>query len=230
MNQSLAIATVFGSVVRLHWSWLLAPLGVAAYSSIISSGPEAACNVLLLLIVYFGVAIHEITKVLIARSNGIATCDLTLYPAWGVARLGRIGERPRQEIRVAMTGLLTLIALAAVVGGGLALTGRGIEFQERAGDVTVEAFLARTIWAVSLLAVLHAMPFLPVDGGQALRSVSCHACLAAPSHGDCGSGYNSWRVCDAHLCRLLAELAIAWRFGRAPIHRRAGRPRHRSDF
>jgi len=94
MTKAVTIGTIFGSDLRLHWSWPLLPVGVAVYSAAVVPWREAVFWVMLLLAAYIGVLAHEGVQLLAARSFGLGTRDVTLYPFWGVARLTRLSERP----------------------------------------------------------------------------------------------------------------------------------------
>lgn len=169
MNPPLTIGPVLGGI-RFHLSWPLFPAGVAAYSLALVSGTEAALYVLVLLCVYLAVLVHAGTECLAARRFRLGTRDATLYPFWIVARPGRMSDRPWEEKYVAATGMTILAAIVATVGVGLALAAGGIPLPEAPAEITVDAFLSRLFWALSLLAAAHLLPVLPFDGGRMLRA------------------------------------------------------------
>src|SRR4051812_39630637 len=115
MKQHITIGTWFGIDLRLHWSWPLLPVAVVAYSLITLPWIEAALVTLVLLSIYACVLIHEGAEALAAWKLGLGPRGITLYPFWGVARLGRISEHPRQEKPIAVTGPIVLAALALTV-------------------------------------------------------------------------------------------------------------------
>lgn len=170
MNRPLTIGTLFGSDLRLHWSWLLFPIGVAAYSFALLPWQEATFDLLLLFSVYWCVAIHEGTQFLAARHFGLGTRDVTLYPFWGIARLERMSDRPRRERFVAATGPAALAILTMLVASAVTFAGGSLGFPDRFDEATTAHFLVRLFWALVLVTALHALPLLPLDGGRIVRA------------------------------------------------------------
>jgi Zn-dependent protease len=171
MTRSLTIGTLFGSELRLHWSWLALPGLAAAYSFAVFLWREATFQVLLLLAAYISVLAHEGVELLAARRFGMGTRDVTLYPFWGVARLTRLSDRPWQEIYIAATGPVFLALVAAAIGGGLAAADLSVrEFPSGIPEPTPASFVVHLFWASVLLAILHALPVLPLDVGRMFRA------------------------------------------------------------
>jgi Zn-dependent protease len=173
MTRTITIGTLHGSDLRLHLSWPLLPVGAAVYSLAVYPWREAVLYILVLLAAYIFVLAHEGVQLLAARRFGLGTRDVTLYPFWGVARLTRMSDRPWQENYIAATGPVMLALIATGIGGGLALAGQSVAFPQDGIEVTTAGFLVLLYWAAVLLAVLHCLPVLPLDGGRVFR-----ACLA----------------------------------------------------
>lgn len=171
MTRSLTIGTIFGSELRMHWSWPALPVGTAIYYFALFPVREATFEVLLLLAAYLCVLGHEAVQLLAARSFGLGTRDVTLYPFWGVARLTRLSDRPWQENYIAATGPVFLALVATAVGGILSLTDHRVwTYPAAFTEPTAEIFLLHLFWANVLLAALHCLPILPLDAGRIFRA------------------------------------------------------------
>jgi Zn-dependent protease len=170
MKQHISIGTWFGIDVRLHWSWPLFPVGVAAYSLTLLPWVEAVLLTLVLLSIYLCILVHEGAEALAAWRLGVGTRSVTLFPFWGVARLERNSERPWQEKGIAATGLIILAALSSVVVLWLVLKTGRIALPAEPAEWAGEAFLVRLFWAILILTGVHLLPVLPFDGGRILRA------------------------------------------------------------
>jgi len=168
MGWSLPIATVKGTVVRLHFTFLLFLVWIVA-TAYAQAGPKAAVAAgLFLLLLFLSVTLHEFGHILMARRFGVRTPDVTLLPIGGVARLERIPEQPRQEFLIAMAGPavnFVIAALLVLVMGGLPAH---VEMSLDNIGADLPLHLA---YANLALAVFNLIPAFPMDGGRALRAL-----------------------------------------------------------
>lgn len=171
MTRPITIGTLHGSDLRLHWSWPTLPVAVAAYSLAVFPWRAAVFQVLLLLGAYVFVLAHQGVQLLAAGRFGLGTRDVTLYPFWGVARMNRMSDRPWQEAYIAATGPVILALLATAIGGAMALAGETVSFPSDIVEATLKSYVVHLFWATVLLAILHALPLLPLDGGRIFRAV-----------------------------------------------------------
>jgi Zn-dependent protease len=158
MARPHSIGTLHGSDLRMHWSWPLLPVGVAIYSLAVLPWRAALYSILLILAAYICVLAHQAIQLLAARRFGLGTRDVTLYPFWGVARLTRLSERPWQENYIAATGPIVFGIIATVIGAILM------------AEPSVPLFMLQLFWSNVLLAGLHLLPVIPLDGGRILRA------------------------------------------------------------
>ncbi|MEL6218217.1 MAG: site-2 protease family protein, partial [Pseudomonadota bacterium] len=115
MSWSFRIATIGGTALRIHVTFLLL-LAWIGWVSWQSGGAEAAIDGLVfVLLVFLCVALHEGGHALAARRYGIRTPDITLLPIGGLARLDRMPERPTHELVVAGAGPLVNLVIAGVL-------------------------------------------------------------------------------------------------------------------
>jgi Zn-dependent protease len=125
MGWSWRIARLFGIDIYVHFTFvlLLAYVGIIHYLAHYDL-LEALMGVMLMVLLFSIVVLHELGHALTARQFGIRTRDIILLPIGGVARLERIPEKPVQELLVAVAGpavnvvlaLLFFAAFAAITG------------------------------------------------------------------------------------------------------------------
>lgn len=168
---SLLLARPFGIEVYVHAT--LAILLVWIFVSQLASGSlvaEAAGGVLVTVLVFGLIVLHELGHALVARRFGIKTTRITLWPIGGVSVLERLPERPSEELRVALAGPAVNLALAAVCGlVGVALgSSMGID---QLLVVSLAALPAKLMWINVGLALFNLLPAFPMDGGRVLRAV-----------------------------------------------------------
>jgi Zn-dependent protease/CBS domain-containing protein len=173
MRWSFRIARIAGIDVKLHLTFLLVPLffGYRAYA-ITDGSVTAVFEALLLLLLLFGsVLLHEFGHALAARHYGIQTADITLLPIGGVARLERMPEEPLQELFVAVAGPLVnvviILGLGTILGWEAVWEAAGSRFEE-----APESFAVLFLMVVNVnLLLFNLIPAFPLDGGRVLRAL-----------------------------------------------------------
>src|SRR5262245_2492428 len=167
--RSWKLGRAFGIDLFVHWSFLLIPL-LALYANLAQGASAAISGVGLVLALFGCVLLHELGHALMARSYGIGTRDITLYPIGGVARLERMPEKPLAEMAIAAAGPLVNVVIAAGLWFGFRLAGRtfsldGIYFGSLTHNLLSQLFLANIG-----LVVFNMIPAFPMDGGRVLRA------------------------------------------------------------
>ena len=152
----MRIATLTGIPIRLHWSFfaLLAFYGVGALAS---QGLLGLVETAVLMGGLFtSVVLHELGHALAARSFGIQTAHITLYPFGGIAAIKGLPDDPRQEAIIAVAGPAVNGALFLAFGGLWMVFGG---------------------WWLGIMAVINLMmgifnlvPAFPMDGGRIFRA------------------------------------------------------------
>ena len=172
---SWRFARVSGIELRVHLSFLLViVLGALQWGGL---GPRGALfGVLLTLLTFASVTLHELGHSVVAQAFGIPVKDITLYPIGGVARLGRRPKTPGQEFLIALAGPAVNVVLVLVLGGlGVALFGAPTLWEAmanaRSEQPTLETLLAMLVLSNAVLALFNMVPALPMDGGRVLRAV-----------------------------------------------------------
>src|SRR5829696_944885 len=168
MLWSLPIATIAGTVVRVHVTFLLFLVWIGG-SYWRMGGREAAIEGVLFIVLLFAcVLAHEFGHIFAARRYGIRTPDVTLWPIGGVASLERIPEKPSEELAVALAGpavnVVIAIALMILLGS---LAPADITKIEDPGL----GLIARLASANIFLVLFNMIPAFPMDGGRVLHAI-----------------------------------------------------------
>jgi Zn-dependent protease/CBS domain-containing protein len=169
MRWSFKIARVAGIEVRIHVTFFLLLAMVGSYGA--QAGARGAFNALLLwLLVFLCVLLHEFGHALAAKAYGIKTADITLLPIGGVARMERMPEKPVQELVVAIAGPLVNLILAILIFGVLFVTGhlRGQDFVD---PLETNHLLASLLVTNVAMLLFNLIPAFPLDGGRVLRAI-----------------------------------------------------------
>jgi stage IV sporulation protein FB len=183
MGTSLTLFRVFGIEMRVHWSFLLIVVYYAFLYSGAGTNPVlgAAYGVVMLLLLFVCVTLHELGHALVAKYYKINVPTITLLPIGGVANLERMPDKPLQEFLIAIAGPLVNIAIAAVLTPFAAFA---VASAINAGQTTDVARIWRFAQTPGLgnlvvnlvmvnvaLALFNLLPAFPMDGGRILRAL-----------------------------------------------------------
>ena len=169
MRWSFKVASVAGTEVRIHLTFLLfvAWIGFSYYQ--VEGLPGAVQGVLFILSLFACVLLHEFGHAFAARGFGIATPDITLLPIGGVARLARIPDKPWQELVVAVAGPLVNVVIAAAL---IFVVHRSAELEHLQYLESPRVELLSKLASVNVMLVLfNLIPAFPMDGGRILRAL-----------------------------------------------------------
>jgi Zn-dependent protease/CBS domain-containing protein len=165
MRGSIKLFEIFGISVNIHVTFILLPLLFLIYGGIKS--------MVLVLIVFVCVTLHELTHSLTAKRFGIKVRDITLLPIGGVASMDKMPDNPKQEFLISIAGPMTNIVLAAVLFSIFYVTlwiPREVLLNPTAGNTWQHTF-ALVPWINIALAAFNLLPAFPMDGGRLLRSI-----------------------------------------------------------
>jgi Zn-dependent protease len=184
VGTSLTLFQIRGIDVRVHWSFALilvyGAVSYAASGNTIIGG--ALYGVLVILLLFFCVTLHEFGHALVAQHYGISVPTITLLPIGGVASLERMPDKPVQELLIAIAGPLVNFALVFLLLPILLLAA-GYEVYFNGVTPEVGLFLGemRSPGALNLvsyllvvnvmLALFNLLPAFPMDGGRILRAL-----------------------------------------------------------
>jgi Zn-dependent protease/CBS domain-containing protein len=173
---SIQVGRLFGVEVRLHLTFLILPLFVFWTESTVRSanGPR---DLALVGIVLACVGAHEIGHMLVARRYGMIPKAVILLPLCGVTVFDESHvETPssaaaawKRDVRIALTGPLANLLLAAITAGIIYPTVPGANLWK--WPFLQASNLPRSlVWANLYLAGLNLLPAYPLDGGRILRA------------------------------------------------------------
>jgi Zn-dependent protease/CBS domain-containing protein len=169
MLWSIPVATIAGTVVRVHMTFLLFLVWIGGSYWRLGGREAAIEGVVFILLLFACVLAHEFGHIFAARRYGIRTPDVTLWPIGGVASLERIPDKPSEELVVALAGpaVNVVIALVLILFLGTTLDGAAMTELENPRA----SMLARLAAANIFLVVFNLIPAFPMDGGRVLRAL-----------------------------------------------------------
>jgi Zn-dependent protease len=170
MNGGFKIGRLFGIEVDVHPSWFIILL-VFVWSLATTLFPQTyhwstavtwTVAVVAALLLFASVIVHELGHSLVARRQGIAVKNITLFVLGGVSSIEKEASSPRREALLAGSGPLVSLTI-----GVLALLLAYMPGEPQ----TVHAVLAYVGFMNVLLAVFNLLPGFPLDGGRVLRAI-----------------------------------------------------------
>jgi stage IV sporulation protein FB len=163
MKYTFKLASYFGIPVRIHVTFpvILVASGVEGW---LRGGLEGAVwGIVLVLVVFICVVLHELGHSLQARRFGIRVRDIVLLPIGGMARAERIPEKPWQEIAIAISGPLVNFILAGLLIVVMWVRAEPLDFED--------GFMTTLILINLVLGTFNLVPAFPMDGGRILRGL-----------------------------------------------------------
>ena len=168
MHWSFAIGQVKGTIVRIHFTFLLFLAWIVLAANAAGGARAALSAGLFFILLFASVLLHEFGHIFVARRFGVRTPAVTLLPIGGVAQMERIPEQPRQELLISLAGPAVNLA----IGGALVLALGGLPSHP---DMELsnlgQAFWTHLAFANLALALFNLLPAFPMDGGRALRAL-----------------------------------------------------------
>jgi Zn-dependent protease len=129
-------------------------------------------GVIITVLFFVSVLIHELAHSLIARLEGMQIQDIQLHIFGGWARLVGEPSTAMAEFRVAIAGPVSSFILSLIFTGGLNLVrlSGATSGPARGAEETCYYLAVANLF----LAVFNLLPGLPLDGGRALRALLWH--------------------------------------------------------
>ncbi len=176
MKGLLKLGKFAGISIEVHWSFSLLLIWVV-FLELQRGGnlQSALLTVVLILLLFFCVVLHELGHAFTAKLFHISTTKITLLPIGGIASLEKIPEKPQQELLVSIAGPLVNALIAFVLFFLVPIKNyMGMDAEN------LEALLATPrletllfyLWIANImLVVFNLIPAFPMDGGRVLRAL-----------------------------------------------------------
>jgi Zn-dependent protease/predicted transcriptional regulator len=111
------------------------------------------------------VLIHELAHSIVAKRSGLKITKITLFLFGGVSEIAEEPSTANLELKMALAGPLTSLALAGILYGAWLLSVYGNL------SVLIRAPLQYIGWVNEVVAAFNLIPAFPMDGGRVLRSL-----------------------------------------------------------
>ncbi len=176
MNGVLRLGSISGIKIEVHWTFTLL-LTWVVFLDMQRGGNfnSALLNIVLILVLFLCVVLHELGHALMAKRYKINTQKITLLPIGGVASLEKMPEKPHQEFMVALAGpavnvvIAFLLFLVVPVRDYFSMDTETLEKVLYAPNL--QTILFSLFIANIMLVVFNLIPAFPMDGGRVLRAL-----------------------------------------------------------
>jgi Zn-dependent protease/CBS domain-containing protein len=167
MQAGWRVGSIFGIPFYIDPSWfvIVVWIAISRSPSLQASGlapvPAYIFGVLIALLLFGSVLLHELGHSLVAISQGIKVNSITLFLLGGVASIEQESKTPGKAFQVAIAGPLVSLGLFILL----------VLVAQQLPDKTAVAQLVQQLALINLaLGLLNLLPGLPLDGGQVLKA------------------------------------------------------------
>lgn len=170
--KSLKVFRIFGTDVKLHWSWLILFFLIIDFSAPIGDMIVKAASVFM---IFTFVLVHEFGHIFAGRKYGVNTKTVVLSLLGGIAYMdGELADlKPKQSLWVTFAGPLTNLVMFVLLIPVLiyAFQDFPLNDPEAIKNMTGGQYLALVGILVNVMMfIFNLLPIYPMDGGRLLRS------------------------------------------------------------
>jgi Zn-dependent protease/CBS domain-containing protein len=165
-SSSLRLAVIAGIPIRIHFTFLLLLVFVAA-TGLGGNQGHTWISVIYVILLFACVLLHELGHALTAMRYGIRTYDIVLYPIGGVARLQNLPD-VKSELWIALAGPAVNVVIAVLLG--IAIAAARVPFDPAQVSAPIPRLVVDLFWSNIALFAFNMLPAFPMDGGRVLRS------------------------------------------------------------
>ncbi|MDG6933127.1 MAG: site-2 protease family protein [Nitrososphaerota archaeon] len=172
--MSLTVGRIYGIPIQIDYSWFIIFLLIAwtvGFDLMPINYPglgfldELVIGVVSSLALFASVLIHELAHSVVAKRSGMKITRITLFLFGGVSEIADEPSTANLELKMALAGPLTSLALAGVLNAAWFLS----VFVN--ASVLIQAPLQYIAWVNEVVAAFNLIPAFPMDGGRVLRSL-----------------------------------------------------------
>jgi len=170
MRKNWQIGSLFGIPFFVDSSWfiILALVTIVNANDINTSSLNLSgffgwlTGLVMALLLFISVLLHELGHSLVAQSQGIKVNSITLFLFGGVASLEKESNTPKQAIQVAIAGPIVSFILFGIFW----ICTQFLSLNNVFGNITLEVARINLV-----LGIFNLIPGLPLDGGQVLKAM-----------------------------------------------------------
>ncbi len=190
MSRSFRIFTLFGTPVRVNYTWPIAPifitvaLGTVLAEDLEFSGGLAlgyGFSAIIALSLTAAILLHEFAHVLVARRFGIRASAITLFALGGVSHIDDDQKGPASDLVISIAGPLASIALgiacylaSVLLTAPFAVACQDV-YSESAACAAGPSLLGLPFYYLAIaniiIGVFNLLPLFPLDGGRILSAI-----------------------------------------------------------
>jgi Zn-dependent protease len=178
MSWAFRIAQVRGIDIKVHITFfLILFLGGFQWADSVPGNPleGALFGVVLMMLLFACVTLHELGHSIAAQYYGIPVKEIVLLPLGGVALISRNPEKPLHELVIAAAGPLVNVVIAIVLFGVVAGTGIVPANLNDLGQLlNSPSWQTMLLWLLAAnvsLVIFNLIPAFPLDGGRIFRAL-----------------------------------------------------------
>jgi Zn-dependent protease/predicted transcriptional regulator len=179
MNWAFRIARVRGIDIKIHISFfLILALGAFQWADSVPGNvlEGALFGVVLMILLFACVTLHELGHSIAAQGFGIPVREIVLLPLGGVALISKNPEKPLHELIIAAAGPLVNVVIAIIL---FVVTGTTVGFPILDGqgvlpNLNTPSLQTMLVWLLAAnvsLVVFNLIPAFPLDGGRIFRAI-----------------------------------------------------------
>lgn len=172
-REPIKLFRVFGIQISLDYSWFIV-FALVFWSLSAGYFPREFPNqssltywtagLVATVMLFFSILVHELSHSLMAIHSGLTIREISLFLFGGVSRITEEAKDPLTELKIALVGPVTSLALSMVFRALQSI----VSGMQPSLTVAILGYLA---WINLALAVFNLMPGFPLDGGRALRAI-----------------------------------------------------------